>query len=248
METGPRAASPLADCDASQAAKARRGLYVIVPGTDRILRDEIASAAIQGTAAALSIPGLIFLIMRAPPGPDVMALIGVVVYGLSLTLAFLASALYHGISYPRIKSFFRTIDHCTIFLLIAGTYTPITILALWKAEGWLLLGAVWLIAASGVALRLWRGPRFHRIAIRLYLVMGWLALAWGGTLYHALGPRPMLLILAGAVAYTGGLAFYRAERLPFSNPLWHLCVVLGSACFFAVIALYLLPSAAASGT
>ena len=207
----------------------------------RSLAEETASAAIQGAAALASVAGLAFLLARA--GPDAAALTGVVVYGVSLIVAFLASALYHGIWQGRLKGIFRAVDHCTIFILIAGTYTPIALLALWRHAGWLLLAAIWTLALLGAGLRLAMGPRFHRIAIPLYLAMGWLSLAWARTLYETLGVAPLALFAAGGLAYTGGLLFYRAKALPFSNPLWHLCVVAGSACFYAGIALYVLPSA-----
>jgi hemolysin III len=210
-------------------------------GSTRALAEEIASAAIQGVAALASVAGLAFLLARS--GPSAAAVTGVIVYGVSLIVAFLASALYHGIWHRRLKRIFRTVDHCAIFILIAGTYTPIALMALWRHEGWLLLAAIWTLALMGAGLRLVKGPRFHRVAIPLYLAMGWLSLAWARTLYETLGVAPLLLFAAGGLAYTGGLLFYRAKTLPFSNPLWHLCVVAGSACFYAGIALYVLPSA-----
>ena len=209
----------------------------------RPLAEEITSAAIQGSAAVASVAGLAFLVARAWPRPSVLPFLGVLVYGISLILAFLASALYHGIWHQRLKRVFRAIDHCTIFLLIAGTYTPVALMALWRHQGWLLLAAVWILAIAGAVLRLVRGAGFHRIAIPLYLVMGWLVLGWSRTLYEAVGAVPLALFTAGGLAYTGGLLFYRATRLPFSNPLWHLSVVTGSTCFYLGIALYVLPSA-----
>ncbi len=210
----------------------------------RPLREEITSAAIQGSAAALSVAGLFVLIDRAGPQPGTLRVIGAAVYGASLIITFLASALYHGVPHPRVKRVFRAIDHCAIFLLIAGTYTPIALLALWRQAGWLLLATIWTLAILGVALRLVRGPRFHRLAIPLYLAMGWLGMAWVGRLYDAVGLAPILLITAGGIAYTGGLAFYHWTRLPFSTALWHLCVVAGTACLFLAIALYVFPAAA----
>lgn len=209
----------------------------------RMLAEETASAAIQGSAALLSLFGLAFLVARAWPQPRTLALAAVIVYGVSLVAAFLASALYHGLRDRRWKRIFRTVDHCTIFLLIAGTYTPIALLSLRPHDGWLLLAAIWTLATAGAALRLLRGAGFHRLAIPLYLVMGWLVIGWSRALYEAVGTAPLVLFGAGGLAYTGGLLFYRARRMPFSNPLWHLSVVAGSICFYAGIALYVLPSA-----
>jgi hemolysin III len=211
---------------------------------ERPLREEIASAVIQGSAAAASIAGLVLLILRAWPQPSTVPLVAVLVYGASLIVAFLASALYHGVWHRRLKAVFRAIDHCTIFLLIAGTYTPVALIALWHHSGWLLLATIWTLAIVGAVLRLVRGARFHRVAIPLYLTMGWLGIAWVGTLYHVIGLAPLLLFAAGGLAYTGGLLFYRWTGLPFSNPLWHVCVVAGSACFYIAIIFYVVPSAA----
>jgi hemolysin III len=211
---------------------------------ERSLSEEIVSAAIQGTAAAASVAGLVLLATRAWPQEDVLPLIGVLVYGATLIVAFAASALYHGIPQTRLKRFFRTVDHCTIFLLIAGTYTPITLVTLWRHSGWLLLVSVWSMAIVGIVLRLVRGARFHRIAVPIYVTMGWISIAWVKALYDAAGLGAILLILAGAVAYTGGLLFYSWNGLRFSNAIWHLCVVTGSTCFFLAISLYVLPASA----
>ena len=208
----------------------------------RPLSEELTSAAIQGTAATASVAGLILLITRALSQEGVLPLIGALVYGASLIVAFAASALYHGVPQPRLKRIFRTVDHCTIFLLIAGTYTPITLVTLRQHSGWLLLISIWALAITGVVLRLVKGPRFHRVAVPLYITMGWLSIAWGKALYDAAGFGTIALVIGGGVAYTGGLLFYRWTGLRFSNPLWHLCVVTGSVCFFLAISLYVLPA------
>ena len=101
--------------------------------------------------------------------------------------------------------------------------------------GALLLAGIWTLALVGIALRLMITPLYQRIAVPLYLGMGWLCFGWSGSLYHTIGAGPLLLMLAGGLSYTGGLLFYRWHSLPFSNPLWHLCVVAGSAWFFVAI-------------
>jgi hemolysin III len=201
----------------------------------RPLEEEIASAAIQSCAAAASALGIAYLVAQAAPRHDVPALAALVVYGASMCLAFLTSALYHGVQQPRIRSVLQQIDHCTIFLLIAGTYTPIAVLPLRHHGGLALLAAIWIIAVAGIALRLTNGALYERVAIPLYLAMGWMGLAWSVPLYRAIGHVPILLMLGGGLTYTGGLLLYRWHRLPFSNCLWHLSVVAGSAWFFAAI-------------
>jgi hemolysin III len=202
----------------------------------RPLGEEIASAMIQGAAAAASVVGLEYLVMRAWPQQNELGRVAMVVYGASMFIAFLTSALYHGVQHARIKPIFEEVDQCTIFLFIAGTYTPFTLLPLWHHAGGILLASIWTLALAGIVLRLMNGPLFQRVAISLYLAMGWLCLGWGMPLYQMVGTMPILLMVAGGVSYTGGLLLHRSHRLPFSNPAWHLCVVAGSTSFFFAIA------------
>lgn len=206
----------------------------------RPLREEIASAAILAAAAGASAVGLAYLLTRAGLRENALELASVAIYGTSLFAAFLASALYHGVQHARIKPLFQRIDHCTIFLLIAGTYTPVTMLPLRHHSGAILLASIWTLAMAGIVLRLMNAPLYRRLAVPLYLAMGWLCLGWSIPLYQTAGTVPTLFMIAGALSYTGGLLFYRWHRLPFSNPMWHLCVVAGSAWFFAAIT-YLRP-------
>ena len=204
----------------------------------RSVREETTSAAIEGSAACASVVGLFCLVSRALPGHDAVKLGAVVVYGLSMIIAFTASALYHGVQHERLKPLFREIDHCTIFLFIAGTYTAVTMLALRHQGGRFLLAAIWALAIAGITLRLKQGAGFLRTAVSIYLVMGWLFLGWSVPLYRAVGWTPMLVMIAGGLLYSGGLLFHRWDRLPYSVALWHICVVTGSACFFYAIALF----------
>jgi hemolysin III len=200
----------------------------------RPLREEIASAAIQGSAAAASAAGLVYLLALAWPRQTAPARAAVVVYGASMIIAFLASALYHGVQHARIKPVLREIDHCAIFLFIAGTYTPVALLPLRHHAGGILLASIWGVAIAGIVLRLTNGRAFRRVSVALYLAMGWLCLGWSIPLYETVQTPAILLMVAGGLSYTGGLLFYR-WRFPFSNPLWHLCVVAGSTWFFFAI-------------
>jgi hemolysin III len=201
----------------------------------RPLREEIASTVIQGGAAAASAVGLVYLGTRPWPQQNGLWLAAMVVYGASMFVTFLTSALYHGVQHQRIKAVFRKFDHCTIFLFIAGTYTPVTLLPFRHHAGVMLLAAIWVLAIVGIVLRLMNEPVYHRVAIPLYLAMGWLCLGWSMPLYEMVGTVPILLMVAGGMSYTGGLLFYRWHRLPFSNPMWHVCVVAGSTAFFFAI-------------
>jgi len=205
------------------------------PAQARALEEEFTSAAIQGGAAAASAAGLAYLVARAWPRQDDLGLFALIVYGASMIVSFSASAFYHGVQNPRIKALLQKADHCTIFLLIAGTYTPVALIPLRQHDGAALLAAIWLLAVAGIVLRLGNEPLYRRVAIPLYLLMGWLGLGWGAPLYRAIGPDPIRLMAAGALSYTGGLLFYRWQSLRFTNSIWHLCVVAGGACFFAAI-------------
>jgi len=205
----------------------------------RPLKEEIASAAIQGGAAAASAVGLAYLAIRVGPRQDALGFTALIVYGVSMFIAFLASALYHGVQNQRVKAILQEIDHCTIFLLIAGTYTPVAMLPLRHHGGGALLATIWALAIAGIALRLGNTSLFRRIAIPFYLLMGWLGLGWSAPLHQAISPVPILLMIAGAISYTGGILFYRWQRREFANSVWHLCVVTGGACFFIAISLFL---------
>jgi hemolysin III len=194
---------------------------------------------IQGSAAAASALGLAYLLARAWPRHDTLGLAALAVYGSSMFIAFLTSALYHGVQHERIKPVLQQIDHCTIFILIAGTYTPIALLPLRNHDGASLLASIWALAIGGIVVRLTNRPLYRRIAIALYLVMGWLGLGWSVPLFRMIGTIPVLLMIAGGLSYTGGLLFYCWHRLPFSNPMWHLCVVAGSVWFFLAITRFL---------
>jgi hemolysin III len=203
--------------------------------------EETASAVIQGGAAAASALGLVYLVARTWPQQNVLNLAAVVVYGGSMFIAFVSSAIYHSVQNQCIKSVFRKIDQCTIFLFVAGTYTPFALLPLRHHAGLTLLALIWTLAIAGIVLRLTEESLFDRVAVPLYLAMGWLCLGWGMPLYQMVGTITILLIIAGGIIYTGGLLFYSWERLPFSNPIWHLFVVSGSISFFFAIARCLHP-------
>jgi hemolysin III len=201
----------------------------------RPLIEEVASAVIQGGGAAASALGVEYLITRAWPQQNVLKLATIAVYGGSMFIAFVTSAIYHSVQHRRIKSAFQKIDQCTIFLFVAGTYTPFALLPLRHHAGVTLLALIWTVAIAGIVLRLTREPFFDRVAVPLYLAMGWLCLAWGMPLYQMVGTVTILLIIAGGIIYTGGLLFYGWQRFPFSNPIWHLFVVAGSISFFFAI-------------
>jgi hemolysin III len=166
------------------------------------------------------------------------------IYGGTLVLAYLVSALYHGIRHLPSKRVLQVIDHCTIYLLIAGTYTPIALLVLDDHAGWVLLAIVWSLALTGILLRTAWPHVLRKIGPSLYLILGWLGIAWAGPVIDRLGSTGVTLVLAGGAAYTLGVVFYLWDRLPFNQAVWHLFVATGSACFFSAIAFHALTAAA----
>jgi hemolysin III len=153
-----------------------------------------------------------------------------------MVLLYLASTLYHSISHEAAKQLFRIFDHTAIFLLIAGSYTPFSLGVLHGPWGWSLLAIVWTLAIIGITLKIRKRTRHSRMSIVLYVIMGWLAVVAVKPMVMLIPVPGILLILAGGLAYTGGLAFFAAQRIRYNHFIWHLFVIAGTTChFFAVL-------------
>lgn len=203
---------------------------------------EFANTAIQATGTLLSVLGLAALIHLAMLQGGTLRVASVSVYGGTLVLAFLSSTLYHGTRHAKAKSILRTVDHCAIYLLIAGTYTPIALLVLRHDLGWVLLTAVWGVALTAAVLRILWSRHLLRLRIVLYLALGWPIVAWAKPVVEGLGLAGTGFLVAGGLAYTLGIPFYRWKTLRYNEAIWHLFVILGSACHFVAIAFYALPA------
>jgi len=206
------------------------------------LGEEIANAVTHGLAAGLSIAGLAALtvlgILRgASPGQ----LASLVVYGFTLVLTHLASTLYHALRPPRAKAVFRILDHASIYLLIAGTYTPFVVIRLWNPWGWALLAIVWVMALAGVVFKSVFMGRLGKASVGIYVAMGWLVVVAARQVLAQVPLGALAFLLAGGVIYTLGLVFYAWKRLRFSHALWHVMVVGAATCHYFAIFLYLLP-------
>lgn len=199
-------------------------------------REEIANTISHGLGLVLALVALPVLVMSALRAGDVRFLVGVSVFGATMVLLYLASTLYHSTTHEAAKRMFRLFDHTAIFLLIAGTYTPFALGVLRGPWGWSMLAAVWTLAIVGIVLKVIARTRHSRISIVLYVVMGWMAIVAVKPMF-ALIPMPgILLIFAGGIAYTGGLAFFAAHRIRYNHFIWHLFVIAGTIChFFAVL-------------
>lgn len=200
------------------------------------LGEEIANSISHGFGLILAIIAVPILVVTAMRAGRASFVVGVSVFGASIVVLYLASTLYHSLTHERAKRVARLIDHSAIFLLIAGSYTPFTLGVLRGPWGWSLLGIVWGLAAIGLTLKVVGGTRHWWISMVLYLAMGWLALVAIKPMLTLIPLPGILLILAGGVAYTGGLGFFAAYRLRYHHFIWHLCVLAGTAChFFAVL-------------
>ena len=202
--------------------------------------DELGSCIVHGLAVALSVAGLVALVAKAAShGP--IAVFACVLYGATLIFLYSASTLYHAFQHHSAQGVLRTLDHMGIYWLIAGTFTPFALVAVPGTWGFALFGMIWLLAIAGSVLELGILKRCHHAAVFLYVAMGWGAIAAFQPL-AAHVPKPgLILMVAGAVAYTAGVPFYLAKRLPFHHSLWHLFVLAGSVLHYFAILLYVLP-------
>jgi hemolysin III len=207
--------------------------------------DELASSVIHGIGIVLSIAGLATLVAFAAMHGNALMVVACAVFGTSLVLLYTASTLYHSISVVAAKPALRALDHMAIYLLIAGTYTPFTLIALPGAWGWSLFVAVWSLALAGIALELGLLRRYHKLAVLLYVGMGWIGMIAFKPLSAHLQTGGMLLLIGGGVAYTLGVPFYLWRRLPYHHALWHVFVLAGSVLHFLAVLLYVLPDAQA---
>ena len=205
--------------------------------------DELASSIVHGVGIVLSIAGLATLVAFAALHGDALAVAACAVFGTSLVLLYTASTLYHSISLPAAKPALRAFDHIAIYVLIAGTYTPFTLIALPGAWGWSLFVAVWAMALAGSVLELGLLARYRRLAVLLYVGMGWIGMIAFRPLSAHLQAGGMLLLIGGGLAYTLGVPFYLWRRLPYHHALWHVFVLAGSVLHFLAVLLYVLPDA-----
>lgn len=207
---------------------------------DAVDSEEVACGIIQGCGIVLSIAALAVLVALAHARADALHVAAMAVYGTTLILLYTASTLYHSVTQPRVKGVLRVLDHSAIFLLIAGTYTPFTLISLRGPWGWTLFTIIWSLALLGIILSALRLRR-RGFVIALYVAMGWAALVAIAPLSEALAAGGMRLLVLGGASYTLGVPVYLWKRLPYHHALWHLFVMAGSAFMFCAILLHVLP-------
>ncbi|WP_223033423.1 PAQR family membrane homeostasis protein TrhA [Hanstruepera marina] len=201
--------------------------------------EEQLNAGTHGIAAFLGIVALILLIVFNT-NKTAYSLFSVVVYGISIIVLFSASTLYHAIKREKHKHYFRVLDHISIYLLIAGTYSPVCLILLEQSKGWLLFWIVWGIAALGLILKLFFTGKYEALSLVLYLAMGWLVVFDFTYLSEVLGPKGVLWLFAGGLFYTLGIVFYAIERIPYNHVIWHVFVLAGAICHFFMVFWYVI--------
>jgi len=199
--------------------------------------EEKLNALTHGIGAILGIVALVLLIILETKKTE-FSLFSVIIYGLSIIILFTASTVYHIISDEKKKHYFRIVDHVSIYLLIAGTYSPVLLITLEHSLGWPLFCTVWGIAAFGVILKLFFTGRFNVFSTLLYLVMGWLVVFDFATLSSIMEPNGIILLMAGGLSYTVGIVFYAIEKIPYNHVIWHLFVLAGAICHFFMVLFY----------
>ncbi|MCE5203915.1 MAG: hemolysin III family protein [Coriobacteriales bacterium] len=205
------------------------------------LGEEIANAITHGLGVALSVAALTLLVVFAAIWGNGWHLASAIVYGVTLVVLYLASTLYHSIQHEKARRVLRIVDHSSIYLLIAGTYTPFTLVTLRDSGGWWLFGIVWGLALAGVVLEAFAIDRPKWMSLPLYIAMGWLVVVAIRPLVANLPSGGVWLLVAGGLAYTLGTVFYILKRVPYMHMVWHLFVLAGSVCHFLAVMLFVLP-------
>ncbi|MBU1694172.1 MAG: hemolysin III family protein [Verrucomicrobia bacterium] len=202
---------------------------------------ELANRLTHGVSVALSIAGLAVLVSLAARRGNAWHVVSCGIYGATLIALFLASTLYHSFTNPRVKRVLRVMDHASIYLLIAGSYTPFLLVNLRGPWGWSLFGIVWGLAVIGIVLKVFFTGRFRYASTAIYLAMGWMIVIAIRPLARAVPTGGMMLLLTGGVLYTGGAVLYLFKRLPYHHAIWHLFVLAAAVAQYFAVMFYVVP-------
>jgi len=222
-----------------QPPKDKVGFLDWIPLSPRqSLGEEIANSITHGTGVGLSIAALVILVVFAAKRSDVWKVVSFSIYGATLISMYLCSTLYHAFRNPKLKRFFRILDHSNIFLLIAGTYTPVTIGTIRGGWGWTLFGVIWGLAILGINLKIFALGKLKWLSILIYILMGWMILIAINPLRKTMDSTFLAWMLIGGACYTLGVLFYLFRKLPYHHSIWHLFVLGGSIShFFCMLSL-----------
>lgn len=210
------------------------------------LGEEIANAITSGLGTALSVAGLVVMVVYATRYGNAWHIVSVSVFGASLILSHLASTLYHAIHPPRAKNVLKVFDHLAIYVLIAGTYTPFTLVNLRGSWGWELFFLIWFLAIGGLVIKLTPLARMKYLSTAFYIAMGWTVVLVIGPVLENVAMGGVWLLAAGGLSYTAGVLFYAWRAMPYNHAIWHLFVIGGSVCHFFAVLFYVIPLAPAA--
>ena len=214
------------------------------PVVEQSPREELANSVTHGVGLVASIIGLAVLVGFASRVGNVWHVVSCSVFGATLIFQYATSTLYHGVWHPPTKRVLRVLDHCAIFLLIAGTYTPFALVNLRHSWGWVLFAVIWGLALVGIVGRLGSllgRERREWLRLTLYLAMGWTALAAAGPMVQNVGTGGLVLLALGGLAYTGGVLFYLRRQMRYHHAVWHGCVLGGSTFHYFAVLFYVVP-------
>ena len=206
--------------------------------------EEIANSITHGIGILLAIAALCILTVLAARYGDIWRVVSVSVYGATLILLYTASTLYHSIQKQSLKGFLQNLDHSAIYLLIAGTYTPFTLISLRGPWGWGLFGVVWGLAVLGIVLQFMPAKQRKTVSLMLYVGMGWSVVAAVKPLVQAVDTGGILFLVLGGLAYTLGIFFYVRDKMNYNHAVWHLFVLAGSILHFIAVLFYVVPISA----
>jgi hemolysin III len=202
------------------------------------LGEEIANSVSHGVGLLAALIAVPVLISAALDRADPAGIVGASVFAITMVLLYLVSTVFHALPPNRAKRIFQILDHSAIYLLIAGTYTPFTLGVLHGAWGWTLFGLVWAMAFAGTVFKIRGGVRYTMFSTCVYLAMGWLVLIAIEPVWTLVPKWGLFWLFAGGIAYTAGAVFFMAERIRYFHFVWHLFVIMGTACHFAAVLWY----------
>ncbi|MCX7615479.1 MAG: hemolysin III family protein [Clostridiales bacterium] len=202
--------------------------------------EEIANSITHGLGALLSIAGTIILILVSVFQQDIWKIVSSSIYGGSLILLFTMSSLYHALTNKKAKQIFRIFDHSSIYILIAGTYTPLTLVTLRGPIGWTIFSIVWGTAFLGITLNSISIERFKKISMFCYLASGWCIIVMIMPMIRAMAHGGLLLLFLGGIMYTGGVLFYKKKEIQYMHSIWHIFVLAGSVLHYFCILFYVI--------
>ena len=208
----------------------------------RFPKEELANSLTHSLGLVLSVAGFVALLVLAILRGSALQIVSCSVYGATLVCLYAASTVYHSVRSRRFKRVLRIIDHSSIYLLIAGTYTPFTLVILRGSWGWTLFGLVWGLSLFGILFKVWFVDHFKIVSPLVYIAMGWLVLIAFKPLLAMVPGGAIAWLLAGGLSYTVGVVFYAWRKLPYNHAIWHVFVLAGSICHYVAVLLYVLPA------